>query len=80
MLREAQMFKAADGKAFEDEEKAIEYVLDKVREGLDPRLAPMMAGGHLSANDRFKIVMALVPNAAAAESLRGILDYWVGFR
>lgn len=69
MLTKVTVFETQDGARFDDEAKALEHVADVCRQALDMRLAQLMTDGRLTANDRYRIVMAIVPDAVAAESL-----------
>lgn len=69
MIRRLTVFETADGKRFDDEDKAREHVADLCREALDKRLKAATKPGKFSANDIFQIVMALVPDALAGAEL-----------
>lgn len=69
MLKRFEVFETSDGKRFDNEAKALEHIADAAREILDARLAPLMAAGKLSANDRYRVVLAIIPDANAAKAL-----------
>lgn len=79
MIREKEVFQTADGKFFDDASKAQEHVADNVREIIDARFADLMRAGKLTANDRYTIVMALIPDAKAATSLYRQLSHWIEY-
>jgi hypothetical protein len=79
MIRELQVFETADGKRHDCASKAAEHVTDAVREYLDGRLADLQKAGKLSANDRFTIVTALVPDSSAAHDLHRHLARWMDY-
>lgn len=78
-MRRVERYQAPDGKLFDSRKKAEEYVADKCREIVAKRLpiegCPVNEA--LSAmTDRYKVVMALIPDYAAAAKLVGELSAW----
>ena len=79
MIRTREVYETSDGKRHDSEALAHEHVADNVRQYLDGRLATLQDSGKLSANDRYRVVMALIPDAKAAESLHKALARWVDY-
>jgi hypothetical protein len=79
MIRELTVYETCDGKRHDDERKAHEHVADAVRSVLDARLQPLQDEGRLSANDRYRVVMAIIPDAAAAAQLHAALARWLTY-
>lgn len=79
MIRETTVYRTSDGKNFDDDGKALEYVADKIREVIAARLDPLTKAGKFSANDVYRIVMAIVPDAEVAKSLHAQIARWVDF-
>lgn len=77
MIRELEVFETVDGTRHDSRAKAAEHVADAAREYLDGFLAPLQKAGKLSANDRYQIVTALIPDANAASNLHRFLARWM---
>lgn len=79
-MRRVQRFQTPDGKLFDNRKKAEEYVADKCREIIAKRLpiegCPINEALSVMT-DRYKVVMALIPDYAAAVKLMGELSVWV---
>jgi hypothetical protein len=73
-LEQVTCYRAPDGRVFSDEAGGLEYVADKAREVLSLRLQPLVTAGKLSANDKFTIVMALIPTGHSAHALAQLLS------
>lgn len=67
MFLPVEMYKTSDGKLFDTEERASEHVADLCREIIAARLEPLK--GPLSANEIYRVVMAIIPDGSAAASL-----------
>ena len=79
MIRHVEMFETADKQKFEDQTKAQEHVLDTIRATIDASLNPLQVAGRLAASDRFRIVMAIVPDVTTARELAKVLNKWVNY-
>lgn len=68
-----EVYQTADGKQHPTPKKAEEHVADQCREILDERIKHMLPKGHLTSTDRYRVIMQLIPDAAAARVLAGEL-------
>ena len=73
MFRELTVYETSDGKRHDTVSAMQEHVADAARELIDARLEALKAEGRISANDAYRIVMAIIPDQTAACDLYGAL-------
>lgn len=69
MFRAIERYQTADGKQHATQQEASDHIADKCRETLDEKLKPLMDAGQMSASERYRVIMALVPDAPSAWAL-----------
>lgn len=79
MIREIEVYETRDGKRFDSLPNAQEHVANAIREAIDARLEPLIKSGKLSKNDTYRIVMEIIPDVKAAESLHILFCRWLDF-
>lgn len=68
-----EVYRTADGKHHPTEEKALEHVLDKIREEVERSFLPLIEKGKRSQSEIFETVMTLLPDIIALQKLDSLL-------